>query len=170
MSALRPPHTGALALLEPEESPDESSQPEPREQTRSRVESCFELPDALRTLCLSLESRSNLRIPTNQIECTMGMVADAPAIALYTIAKEALTNVLLHSHASAVGVRLSKRGNTVVLEVVDDGTGIDPRLTTQGLGLGMMMMQTSAEAVDGELFVVSTPGLGTRIRAEVPAV
>jgi signal transduction histidine kinase len=51
-----------------------------------------------------------------------------------------------------------------IVEVADDGVGgADP---THGSGL--RGLADRVEALDGILQVESTPGLGTRIRAEIP--
>lgn len=91
-----------------------------------------------------------------------------PALALYRIAQEALTNV--HKYAGARTVRLSLRRlrGSVVLGIEDDGCGFDPASVGAGRH-GLAGMRQRMVAVGGRLDVSAAPGAGTAIRASVPA-
>jgi signal transduction histidine kinase len=99
--------------------------------------------------------------------------ADVPELepktqaAVFRVAQEALHNALRHAGATEVAVTLSRTRKRVVLEVADDGTGFDPALAAGGLGL--TSMRDRAAAVGGTLRINSTPGLGSKVRLEVPA-
>ena len=85
------------------------------------------------------------------------------AAAYYLIA-EALTNVTKYARASNVRIRVSA-GYAIVVEVTDDGVGgADP-----GAGSGLRGLADRVEALGGSLQVVSPPGGGTALRAEIPA-
>ena len=79
-----------------------------------------------------------------------------------SIAREALSNSLRHSHAQqgTVALRLSERG--VQLEIRDDGVGFDPRQALQKGG-GLRNMRRRARQIDAGLEILSSPGQGTRI-------
>jgi signal transduction histidine kinase len=63
-------------------------------------------------------------------------------------------------------VRLTRADGLLVLEVADDGPGFEP--TPSADGQGRQNMTDRLGAVGGALAVVSSPGQGTRVRAEVP--
>jgi signal transduction histidine kinase len=86
---------------------------------------------------------------------------------LYRIAQEALNNVLKHSKARRVTVRLQLSDGAACLEVADDGVGFDPRLLPEKGGLGLSGMQERAEQLGAKLVVESRPGNGTTVRVEV---
>ncbi len=78
-------------------------------------------------------------------------------------------------------VRTRLEGETAVLEVEDDGEGIDPKLkphlfdpffTTkpqgQGTGLGLSICHGIVERLGGRIALESTPGVGTRVVVTVP--
>jgi signal transduction histidine kinase len=84
--------------------------------------------------------------------------------AAYYVVSEALANVAKYAHASAVTVRIGRQDGRAVIEVLDDGVGgANPRL-----GSGLNGLTDRVEALDGELRIVSPPGQGTAIRAEIP--
>ena len=65
-------------------------------------------------------------------------------------------------------VSLTGSRDEIQLEVDDDGVGFDPERTTGRQGLGLIGMRERLSLVDGECFIESQPGAGTRIRARVP--
>jgi signal transduction histidine kinase len=90
--------------------------------------------------------------------------APVEAAAYYLIA-EALTNVAKYAAASSVRVNVTARDSIVVVEVADDGAGgADP-----AAGSGLRGLADRVEALGGTLEVVSPPGAGTALRAEIPA-
>jgi signal transduction histidine kinase len=84
--------------------------------------------------------------------------------AAYFVASEALTNAAKHSHASEVRLVASREDDVLIVEVVDDGIGG----ATVGGGSGLRGLTDRVEALDGRLTISSSPGRGTRLRAEIP--
>jgi two-component system, NarL family, sensor histidine kinase UhpB len=83
----------------------------------------------------------------------------------YRVAQEALSNVVSHSGAEHVRVRLSRRGEGLELTISDDGHGFT--LDEESSGLGIPGMRERALLVGGELEIESKPPVGTRIRLRV---
>jgi signal transduction histidine kinase len=84
--------------------------------------------------------------------------------AAYYVVSEALANVAKYADASSVSVKVGRENGYAVVEVVDDGVGgADPEL-----GSGLHGLADRVEALDGDLWIESPPGHGTRIRAEIP--
>jgi signal transduction histidine kinase len=88
--------------------------------------------------------------------------------ALYRIALEALNNILKHASATAVTVRVFAEGQSVCLEVADDGRGFAPQAVADKGGMGLVTMRERAERMGGRLTIQSAPGEGTEVRVEVP--
>ena len=84
--------------------------------------------------------------------------------AVYRIAQESLTNVVKHSQATQVRVRLASTGAEMELEVADNGTGFDTGGDFPG-HLGLRSMRERAEKLGGRLEISSQAGVGTRIVA-----
>jgi two-component system sensor histidine kinase UhpB len=85
-------------------------------------------------------------------------------LVVYRVAQEALTNVARHARARHVDLGLSRRGDTLVLRVADDGVGgADP-----ASGAGIQGMTERAQMVGGHLEVRPRAGGGLEVRLEVP--
>lgn len=83
-------------------------------------------------------------------------------VALYYISQEALNNILRHAHAKSISVTLKQTRQNIVLEIVDDGRGFDPKKVAPG-GMGLHNMQERVSQVHGKFKIVSKPGNGTKI-------
>jgi signal transduction histidine kinase len=84
--------------------------------------------------------------------------------AAYFVVAEALTNVARHAQATAARVTIARRGETLTVEVADDGIGGADLAT----GTGLSGLQDRLAAVGGTLKVVSPIGAGTHLRATIP--
>ena len=81
----------------------------------------------------------------------------------YFVVAEALTNATKHAECDRAGVRVRLQGESVVVEVSDDGVG---GADASGSGLGGLADRVSA--LDGAFEVTSSTGGGTTIRAQLP--
>ena len=111
---------------------------------------------------LGIESRWQVEIAPD-----VPQIAPHNSLQVLRILQEALTNVLKHSRASHVQVRLTWAGELLQAEVEDDGVGVleAPRAHSRGLH----NMRTRAGRLGGELELDSGPGR-TLLRLCVPTV
>jgi signal transduction histidine kinase len=83
--------------------------------------------------------------------------------AAYFVVAESLTNVAKHAPHASAHVTLTEEPGTLVVEISDTGPGgANPD------GGGLSGLRQRVQALDGTLAVVSNPGEGTVIRAELP--
>src|SRR5205814_1450048 len=81
----------------------------------------------------------------------------------YFVVAESLANAGKHAGATAVQVRIARRGDSLEVEVEDDGRGgADPA------GNGLRGLRQRVEALDGTFAVTSPRGGPTVVRAELP--
>ena len=88
----------------------------------------------------------------------------AVEVAVYHIAREALTNVVHHSRASN-GLVTLVISNTLMLEISDDGLGFQK---VGQMGMGLLSMRERAEELGGTLIYESPAGGGTLVRTQLP--
>jgi signal transduction histidine kinase len=84
------------------------------------------------------------------------------------IAGEAASNVVRHAEAKTASISLTLRDRLIVLEIADDGVGLDSRRSESG-GLGLNHIRARASKLGGTLRVDAAPGRGTRISVAFPA-
>ncbi len=85
------------------------------------------------------------------------------ATAFYLV-REAVTNAERHSGASVIRVRAHLSASSLTVEVQDDGVGGAFERNDRGL----QGLRDRVEATGGTFELVSEPGVGTRIKAEIP--
>jgi signal transduction histidine kinase len=116
--------------------------------------------DVLDDLCQQWSRQAGISMQL-QVERQHDLLPDAE-VALYRVVQEALANVMRHSDATHVAVRLHEEKETVTLAVRDNGQGFDPTVDTAGFGLRSMRQRIAA--LGGDLYVASSPE-GTQITA-----
>jgi PAS domain S-box-containing protein len=94
---------------------------------------------------------------------------DHVEIGLYGIVQEALNNVLKHSAATRVTVRIGADDEGLRLGVSDNGQGFEPESVGDQGGIGLASMQERVEKLAGTLQIVSKPGQGTSIKVAIPS-
>ncbi|MBI3915124.1 MAG: GAF domain-containing protein, partial [Chloroflexi bacterium] len=89
---------------------------------------------------------------------------------IYQIAQEALNNILKHSAATRVALRLTTDDRELHLAIQDNGKGFDPEAGGEAAGIGFSSMRERAERMGGRLRIDSKPHAGTRISLTVPVL
>ena len=86
----------------------------------------------------------------------------------YRVIQEALNNAVRHAKADSIEITLEKDGQTLKLEVSDDGIGFDKAQARSSEHIGLSSMRERVRLLDGTLNIHSTPGAGTTVSAVVP--
>ena len=108
-------------------------------------------------------STSDLAVSVGAEE--VGPLSAAVEVAAYRIASEALTNTARHARARRAEVRLVGSPHDLLVEVSDDGAGIDPEVVA---GVGLRSMRERAEELGGRTEITCPAAGGTRVRAWLP--
>ena len=85
---------------------------------------------------------------------------------IYLIYKEIINNVVKHSGASEVSVKLTKSGSSFILNATDNGSGFTENESY--VGNGLTNMRSRAEKIGAVLEIVSEKGKGTSITLRIP--
>ena len=116
-------------------------------------------------LAVAVESLSaHAPLPVRLEMCVEGRLPERVEVAAYYVVSESLANVAKHAHASEARVSLERRGDCLVVEIVDDGDG---GADTER-GSGLRGLADRVEALGGRLRVWTPLGSGTRVQAEIP--
>jgi two-component system NarL family sensor kinase len=128
------------------------------------------LAHALRQLADSTGEAGRLRVAVELDGWSDELRTSADGL-LYAAARELLSNVVKHAHATSATVTLSHAGGRAGLEVADDGRGTDRGAADHSLGnghIGLASYRARIEAAGGTLSLAGAPGGGTVARVELP--
>ena len=116
-------------------------------------------------LAIALEQlAARAPVPVKLVVQLDGRLPEPLEVAAYYLVSESLANVGKHANAKSATVEVSRVGDQIVVEIVDDGAG---GADTE-LGSGLRGLADRVEALGGRLRVWSPEGGGTRLRAEIP--
>jgi two-component system sensor histidine kinase UhpB len=87
--------------------------------------------------------------------------------ALYRITQETLTNINRHAQASNAYINFYKTEEHLMLEVRDDGVGIDLEKAKKSKSLGLFGIRERIKKWDGHLEMEGIPGKGTSITVSI---
>ena len=90
------------------------------------------------------------------------------SIALFRIFQEAMTNVARHADATAVDISVRREDRRVVLEIRDNGIGIEPNAESKAHSFGLIGMRERTILLGGTLEVKGVKGEGTTIIVRMP--
>ena len=111
---------------------------------------------ALEDLCEKVSRQSGIQIAVN-LGVLESIFAENWSIDLFRIVQEALTNAVKHSGATRIEVTATVLGDTIVLQVSDNGRGRTEDKPDSGLGL-LLMRQRAATFGGSVEFVSSAAG------------
>ena len=100
-----------------------------------------------------------------------GQPRDLPTgvdLAAYRIIQESLTNVIRHARAATARIAIAYRRGDVVIEIEDDGRGLDEQGAPTSGGNGLLGMRERAAALGGDLEAGPLAAGGFRVRARLP--
>jgi len=127
-----------------------------------------DLAAGLRDLARAFRANTFISVDLDIDPQVSALIEPDRAMGLLHIAQEGLANVAKHARARTVSLSLLRDGDTLILELKDDGAGFDPLTVTPYAGHGMRNMEERARLLKGEWRVESAPGAGTCIQVRVP--
>lgn len=132
----------------------------------SDPETAEQVPDLADSMRSEVRTAGELlgRPPKLEIHGDLGDVPVAVADHARAALREALSNVVRHSGAQTVLVRVRRSESALVLQVIDDGCGIPRDVSKRGL----RNMEERATASGGRCTVHSSPDSGSTVTWEVP--
>lgn len=87
-------------------------------------------------------------------------------ITLFRIIQEQVKNIIKHSEAKKISIRLQITRKEVKLHIQDDGIGFDPSEKRKGIGLGNI--NDRVELYKGKVELKTAPGKGCGLFIEIP--
>jgi PAS domain S-box-containing protein len=125
------------------------------------------LATAIEAQCAEFAARTAIACTFSAQQDLMAM-DETRAVEVYRIVQESLTNISRYAQASQVQVSLGYSGNTLGVEVHDNGRGFLAADAQQAKTFGLLGMRERAMALGGHLDVISVPGQGTVVGLTIP--
>jgi len=125
------------------------------------------LIDAIEWQSKDFQQRTN-------IECSVSFndgnikVPENSSIALFRIYQETLTNVARHSKAKHVRVSMHNENDNVILEIRDNGIGIEKSHLSSPRSFGIMGIRERALALGGDVEIIGRKKMGTTMTVIIP--
>lgn len=165
--------------LGPEEAPWQKDLKEVRGIVQTTLESVRSLSQSLHPVMLdesgvdhaiewyisTVERQNGIAIHYEKLGNSQSIGNDA-RIHIYRILQEALNNVVRHSKSKEARVRLHYQPEGLLLEVEDQGVGIEAN--GQRRGIGLVAMRERAELLGGTIQWLPRDAGGTIVRLQVP--
>ena len=118
---------------------------------------------ALRALAERSRELYGIRVDFRTEVCADLPLSEANASHLYRIAQEALTNTARHARATAVELLLRVSREQFLLQIADDGVGIDGK-GEPATGLGLKIMKYRASMIGARFEIAPNAPRGTMVR------
>jgi signal transduction histidine kinase len=126
------------------------------------------LPEAIKRVVQGWTQQSGIQAQTT-ITGTHNHLHPEAETTLIRAVQEALANVQKHAQASSVQVTLSYMDDVLMLDVQDNGIGLENAPPpSNGGGYGLTAMRQRISQVGGSLTVESEPGEGTTVVVQLP--
>ncbi|QRX82691.1 ATP-binding protein [Glaciimonas sp. PAMC28666] len=124
---------------------------------------------ALEWYAAQIQERSGLHC-TLMISKRAALVALDPerSIMLFRVVQEALTNAVRHAAASQIKILILRHRTIIIVEIRDNGKGIETQQLLSGEALGILGMYERTRHFGGQLKVSGVPGTGTAVRLHLP--
>lgn len=126
------------------------------------------LSSALEWIIENLQNKTEVAFHLNTFDQKIKLASEIE-IALFRITQEALTNTLRHSKAQNVYIDVSINKDDVILEIKDDGIGINVSFDSELKSLGIIGMKERAELLNGQFSISSNHDTkGTLVKVIIP--
>ena len=89
-------------------------------------------------------------------------------VSLLRVTQEALANVRKHAQARWVSLTLSYLDDLVLLDIQDDGVGLQTGVSSPDGGFGLRSIRERVEALGGHCTIESERGVGTTVAVSLP--
>ena len=123
------------------------------------------LAAALEHLCSQFAERTGiacqLKLEPEEFELDEG-----PAITVFRLIQEALTNVARHAKASQIEIEVHETADNIHIDIRDNGIGLNPVQSKQGFGL--LGMRERVSMLGGRIDIASGASQGVHIVATLP--
>jgi signal transduction histidine kinase/ligand-binding sensor domain-containing protein len=123
------------------------------------------LTETIRSLLTNVRESSGIALNA-EVDEIDGLIKTENEINVIRILQESLSNIERHSSATEVTIRITVRGDQILMAVKDNGKGYSRESVTHGMGLAGISERV--RILEGNLQVQTDTGAGTSITITIP--
>jgi signal transduction histidine kinase len=127
----------------------------------------FGLESAIEWQVEEFQNRTGVRCRVDSSVADLDLTKEQ-STAIFRIFQETLTNIMRHSGATEVNVRLETNEDTLMLEVADNGRGITEAEISNSQSFGLLGIRERLYPLNGQVDFIGHPNKGTRVIVRVP--
>ena len=127
----------------------------------------FGIDIALRNLCHETGDQTGMKI-TFENQGNFNSIHSKLTTYIYRITQEALNNIVKHSGASEVRIKLSQTEEVIYLQICDNGKGFVPEEVGTEMGNGLYNMRERVDLLQGTFKIETALNKGTKIIVTLP--
>ena len=125
------------------------------------------LIDAIKDMAKHVQEASKINIEIDAKNFNEAILSDSRKLLLYRVVQEKINNVINHSGATEISIRLRSAGRHIETIIKDNGKGFDAENTKAGMGLSNI--RNRIESVNGRMNLQTTPGAGCVLTVQFEA-
>jgi signal transduction histidine kinase len=127
----------------------------------------FGLESAIEWQAEEFKNRTGVRCRVESSVTDLNLTKEQ-STAVFRIFQETLTNIMRHSNATKVDVRLEMNEDELILEVADNGRGITEAEISNSQSFGLLGIRERLYPWNGQVDFIGHPNKGTRVIVRVP--
>lgn len=127
-----------------------------------------DLQQGLEEMVRDLQTYSILSVKVTIDPGVLKRISNQQTKDILHIAREALTNIRKHAHATQAHIMLTSCPDGIMMEIQDNGVGLNGAASGNGPGHGLHNMRERALNLNGRLVLTQLPEGGTRVEVTVP--
>jgi signal transduction histidine kinase len=127
----------------------------------------FGLESAIEWQAEEFQNRTGVKCRVDSSIANLDLTKEQ-STAVFRIFQETLTNIMRHSGATEVDVRLEMNKDTLILEVADNGRGITEAEIDNSQSFGLLGIRERLYPWNGQVDFIGHPNKGTRVIVRVP--
>lgn len=128
----------------------------------------FGLDTALNDFCTDIRNTGVIKLNYQSFGLSEGFPEQSVSVSIYRIVQELVNNMVKHSEASSGLVQLTRSENLLLIDVEDNGKGMDDDITEKQRGIGWKNIMGRVEYLKGKINLETGPGRGTSVHIEIP--
>lgn len=124
------------------------------------------LAESIQDLCDGLRRSHKFKIKFSRSHFEEDIIPDNLKLSLFRIIQEKISNIIRHSGATQISIKLQTDAESIFLTITDNGKGFDTQTAREGLGLSNI--RTRVALFNGKMELKTAPGEGCVLLVTIP--